>query len=101
MNNDYSISKRVDDIMKSSGFDLSFRTGGGLSSYINMNDHINVTVDPQNNSFELFYAVDRTVFKLSSGNLSPFMKFNSLSDHFSKMYNKFLEVVIRLRSGNY
>ena len=86
-----------DKAMKERNFCLMHTyDNGNKRVYVHNENEINVTVCVADNSFELSYACDNTVFVLKSGRLTPFYEAEPKYYQFEKMYIKFRQIVERI-----
>ena len=94
---DPDLIKPFDEAMKERNFSLLYSyDNGNKREYVHNENGINVCVCVADNSFELSYACDNTVFLLKSGRLAPFYEAEPKHYQFEKMYIKFRQIVERI-----
>lgn len=96
---DFNLIKSFDESMEQRNFRLSYTyDNGNRRVYIHNENGINVDACVSDNSFELIYLCDRSIFKLSSGRLSPFYEAKPKYYQYEKMYWKFREIVMKIEA---
>lgn len=61
---------------------------------LDMQSGINVMVDHETDSFSLEYIIPKSIFRITSGDMSPF----SNNEHYDKMINRLKSIISRYQT---
>lgn len=76
--------------------DLVYCDGNHNPTYVDKNG-ISISVILSENEFRLKYQPNYSTFILDSGSMSPLLSTVAGTEHFDKMYAKFIEMVMKLK----